>query len=93
MATLESKIKIKMDLRPCLVNQNHGKTIAPAKAALFHKFVEESRVIDPSPMIGGHNGGVIRYTLAIVEYDDGTVAMVEPTRIKFVDNKIKEYAF
>lgn len=31
--------------------------------------------------------------LGIVEYDDGTVAEVEPTNIKFADNTINEYAF
>lgn len=32
-------------------------------------------------------------TFGLVEYYDGTVAEVEPTRIKFVDNKTGEYAF
>lgn len=34
-----------------------------------------------------------KHTFALVEYDDGTVAEVDPQRIIFVDKKIKEYAF
>ncbi len=38
---------------------------------------------------------IIKYkcTYGLVEYDDGTVAEVEPCKIQFVDNKIKGYAF
>ena len=30
-----------------------------------------STVIDPSPMIGGHSGGVIAYPVAVVDFGDG----------------------
>lgn len=33
------------------------------------------------------------FNLAVVEYEDGTVDEVEPRQIRFVDNKIKDYAF
>lgn len=33
------------------------------------------------------------FNLAVVEYEDGTVDSVEPKQIRFVDNKIKGYAF
>lgn len=36
---------------------------------------------------------VISQTFAIVEYEDGTVAEVEPTELKFADNNMREYAF
>lgn len=36
---------------------------------------------------------VISQTFAIVEYEDGTVAEVEPIEVRFVDNKTNEYAF
>lgn len=84
MAGLDGTITFTADLRPCY---------ADGKKALFHKFVEHSRIVEPSPMIGGHNGGVIKYTLAIVEYDNGKVEYVEPCKICFADNKINEYAF
>ena len=44
-------------------------------------------------MIGGHPGGQISGTFAIVEYEDGTIHEVEPTQIRFVDNAMSEYVF
>lgn len=35
----------------------------------------------------------IKKHLAIVEYEDGSIAEVDPKQIRFCDNKIKEYAF
>lgn len=71
MATLESKIKVKMELRPCYVD---------GKKALFHKWITI-------------NNGFTENTQAIVECENGTVETVDPTRIKFADNKLNEYAF
>lgn len=42
-------------------------------------------------MVGGHDGGVLKYTVAIVEYEDGGVSECPPDKIKFTDNKFKEY--
>lgn len=72
------------EYRPCLVNR---------KRALFHMWEEQSSIVDPSPMIGGHHGGVIKFTLAIVEYENGKIDEVSPPNIKFIDEKCKEYAF
>lgn len=55
--------------------------------ALFHKWDEIKQVIDASPMIGGHPGGQIAYTLGIVEFMDGTVGQVSPGYIKFLDTE------
>lgn len=44
-------------------------------------------------MQGWHNGGTVQATLAIVEFEDGTIEEVYPYRIKFLDNKLKEYCF
>ena len=48
---------------------------------------EIKQVIDASPMIGGHPGGQIAYTLGIVEFMDGTVGQVHPGYIKFLDTE------
>lgn len=113
MATLESKIKVKIELRPCLVSQNSGNGIAAPKAALFHKWIDkEEAILKFNEFFSTKyiNAVVTEFrknntlpndveliknkrTLGLVEYEDGKVAEVEPTRIKFVDNKIKEYAF
>lgn len=60
--------------RPCLIN---------GRKALFHKWEHKSIVIPPSPLRGGHSGGVEAYDLAIVEYEDGTVGEVIPSSIQF----------
>lgn len=64
------------ELRPCLVR---GKT------AFFHRWVEYSDIVAPSPMVGGRPGGVIKCTFAIVEYEDGTVSRCYPEEIRFLD--------
>lgn len=72
------------EYRPCF---------AEGKKALFHKWIEESEIVAPSVMVGGHNGGVIKAAFAIVEYEDGTIAKVEPHKIKFADGKFYDYEF
>ena len=84
MAKLDSTITITHEVRPCLICD---------QKALFHRWEDKSQIIEPSVMVGGHNGGVLKYTVAIVEYENGRVAEVLPKNIKFVDGKIKEYAF
>ena len=83
MASL-SDITVKRELRPCLVN---------GKKALFHTWEECADIIQPSPMVGGHNGGVIKYTTGIIEDETGRIYRVSPTSIQFLDRKIEEYCF
>lgn len=47
-------------------------------------------VVEPSPMIGGHSGGQMSLTLAIVEYEDGTVHEAYPHEVVFTDKKAGE---
>ena len=68
------------EYRPCLVD---------GKKALFHRWSDKSKVVEPSPMIGGAPGGTVRYTVAIVEMEDGQVIEVGPQLIKFIDRKIE----
>ena len=77
----EAMEKIK---RPCIVE---------GKNALFHRWIERARIVEPSPCIGGHNGGVIKWTAAIVEYEDGQVAEVLPSDIRFLDHPHSAYNF
>jgi hypothetical protein len=69
------------ELRRCTVKGNN---------AWFHRWCDKSRIVPPSPMIGGHGGGVIRDTVAIVEHDDGTIHEYYPTEVKFIDGNNKE---
>ncbi|MDB1935121.1 MULTISPECIES: hypothetical protein [Clostridium] len=77
-------MKIEFDLRPCKVGD---------RKALFHKWSDKTRIVEPSPMIGGHQGGVLKYTVGIVEFENGQVGECLPYEIKFIDDEIKDYCF
>lgn len=51
--------------------------------AWFHRWVDKSEIIAPSPMVGGHNGGELRYTVGIIELKNGAVKEVMPSDIIF----------
>lgn len=85
MAALDSNITIRKERRPCFIN---------GKKAMFHQWTQESQIVPPSAMMGGHSGGVISTTFAIVEYEDGTVAKTYPEKVKFADGgEFAETAF
>jgi hypothetical protein len=84
MASLNSIIEIREEYRPCLVK---------GKKALFHRWIERSEIVSPSIMVGEHGGGIIKAPFAIVEYENGEVAEVNPTAIEFQDDLIKQYCF
>ena len=103
----KGNIEIKYELRPCIVHipekreyfrENRERKYRIKKTAenikaLFHCWNYRSELVGDSPMIGGHPGGQVSGTFAIVEYEDGTIHEVEPTQIRFVDNAMSEYAF
>ncbi len=53
-------------MKKCEVIANGEKYTAD-----FYGVFQLSTVIDPSPMIGGHPGGVIAYPVAVVNFGDG----------------------
>ncbi len=57
---------------------------------IFHCFEQWSNVIRESPMIGGHSAGQISKLFAIIEDGKGNIYRVDPTAIKFTDDKFKE---
>jgi hypothetical protein len=61
-------------LRPCEVD---------GKPAFFHRWVEDAWIVPPSLMVGGHNGGNVRSTFALVEFQDGSVKKVDPEAVRF----------
>lgn len=71
------------EMRPCFVGD---------KKALFHRWSEQAEIVPPSILKGGHGGGVVRGTLAVVEYEDGTVGLANLEKIRFfpADN-FREY--
>lgn len=75
MSMTKMNFEIKWELRLCEVDGELG---------YFHTWEHYSTVIDASPMIGGHPGGVISYVRGIVEFKDG-VRRVTAESIKFCD--------
>lgn len=95
-AMAKSDLKIKLftgensQYRPCLVCDKEytikGKKVkGKVVKALFHCWVHKSEVVPPSLMMGGHSGGIVSGVLGLVEYEDGTINQVYPSRIKFLD--------
>lgn len=77
-------------VRPCVIIRTDGKRWH----ALFHRWEDKSWIVSPSPLVGGHDGGVVRGTFAICEREDGLVFEVPPSEIMFVDdNHIDQYDF
>lgn len=81
-------IEINFGVRPCIVKQNGEE-----KNALFHMWNNFAKPVAADVYAGGCPEGQISIVFGIVEYEDGSVDEVRPAQIRFVDNKIKGYAF
>lgn len=81
-------IEINFGVRPCIVTQNGEE-----KKALFHMWNNFAKPVAADVYAGGCPEGQISIVFGIVEYEDGSVDEVRPAQIRFVDNKIKDYAF
>ena len=90
MAALDGKITIGIEYRPCMVH-------IPEQRELRRKANEDfprEIVIAPAQDIKAifHTWNTFAGK-GIVEYEDGTIHEVEPTKIQFVDNAMSEYVF
>lgn len=65
------------EYRPCLVN---------GRKAIFHRWADKAEIVGESPLLGGHAAGQIWGVFGIVENEDGYIAEVYPSRIKFLDS-------
>ena len=90
MAALDGKITIERELRPCIVHIPEQRALCRKESESFpHEIVivhaEDIKALFHlyHPVTGN----------ALVEYEDGTIHEVEPTKIRFVDNAMSEYAF
>lgn len=77
MASVNNNITVSVETRLCKVNGELG---------YFHTWEHYSEPIEPSPMIGGHPGGILSRVYGIVEFKDG-VRRIEPYKIKFCDEQ------
>lgn len=79
------EIKISDYRRPCWYE---------GRKAMFHMWYQNSYVVAPSLMVGGHNGGVVASILGLIEFEDGKTLCVEPEKIIFADyGGFDEYYF
>lgn len=89
MAQLSQRIEITDRHRPCWYRGASG-----LYKAIFHRWVEERKLVDASPLQGGHPGGCIAATFALIETEDGKMWMVVPDSIQFIDHaEFHEYAW
>ena len=74
------------DVRPCLIG---------SEKALWHKWVDKSEIVPPSMLRGGHGGGMVADTFALIEYEGGSVQLVRATDVIFLDGcqKFQGYDF
>lgn len=70
--------KLKTENRKCIFKK---------EVYTFHGFYQESNVIPPSPLVGGHSGGVIAYPVAIIETEKGEVLEVGAIKIQFKEDE------
>lgn len=72
---MSSAISIEIKLRPCLIFNTNVNGERYSKKALFHKWVDYI----PTNIYDNDR------TRAMVELEDGTIQMVPPSLIKFLD--------
>lgn len=90
MATLDGKITIGIEYRPCMVHIPEHRELRRKANEDFPREI----VIAPAQDIKAIFHTWNTFTgKGIVEYEDGTVHEVEPQNIRFVDNAMCEYAF
>ena len=82
-------LTIETKLRPCLILGDKGSKTK----ALFHCWSFHSDIYAPSVMVGGHPGGTVARTAAIVELEDGSITLINPQSIKFVSGIFDGYCW
>lgn len=100
MAALMGSAEIRTaEYRPCYVKEiEHSEnwkmckenTRETERKALFHRWTNS---FDPRRVRWGASIRDAYITTAIVEYEDGTIAEVEPTAVRFVPGIMNEFNF
>ena len=67
--------------RPCVIKETNGK-----QKCLFHRWSQESWIVPPSLLKGGHTGGTVSTIMAVMEFEDGSVRLIKPNAFKFCDS-------
>ena len=69
------------------INNENRKCIFKKTVCTFHGFFQRSMVVEPSLVLGGHDGGVMAYPVAIIETEEGEVLEVGAMKIQFKENE------
>lgn len=90
MGKLDTTITVSnAEYRPCFICVR-GE---PERKALFHRWEDKAEIVPHSPLVCGPDGGVVRGTVGIVEFEDGTVGEFFPSHIRFLPRNFGEYDF
>lgn len=84
------------EYRPCVVKGDkeiYKDCKGEQVRALFHCWSEKFWTIKNPYMIEQYTAGQMSMLFGIVEYEDGTLDEVEPSRIQFLDGKFSQYDF
>lgn len=69
------------------INNKNRKCIFKKTVCTFHGFFQRSIIMRPSLMIGGDDGGVLAYPVAIIETEEGDVIEAQAVSIQFKDDE------
>ena len=69
------------------INNKNRKCIFKKTVCTFHGFFQRSIIMRPSLMIGGDDGGVLAYPVAIIETEEGDVIEAQAVSIQFMENE------
>lgn len=69
------------------INNENRKCIFKKTVCTFHGFFQRSMVVEPSLVLGGHDGGVMAYPVAIIETEEGEVLEVGAMKIQFKEDE------
>ena len=81
----------KLDGTITLTHSEYRPCIVKGRKALFHRWEDKSEIRDA--VLRGTSSGVLKGTLAIIEYEDGNVTECYPYEVRFCDGLINEYSF
>ena len=90
MANIPMKITVGLtdsEYRPCYVIKRSRHGGQSKRKALFHKWTLEQEPMGPGLAVGSHPGGQFSRTLAVVEFGGGTVRLVTPEAVQFIDTQ------
>lgn len=73
---------VNIGMRPCVVT-HRIKCMPKERKAIFHMWTK-------SMITKGEDISLLQ-TLAIVEYEDGTIGQVKPKNLRFTDNLVSDY--